>query len=108
MHDDPSTVGGAAVQPDDFASLAAQHTRDLIVLMDTTGSIRWASPSHVAVLGRNPDEMVGHRNIEFIHPDDRERVLLALSRRVSEGVPNAIELRLIRADGSFVEVESIG
>ncbi len=108
MHDDESAVRGVAVRTDDFASVAAEHARDLILLLDTNGTILWASPSHRDVLGRQPEEMLGHRNLEFVHPDDRERMTASLARRATERVPDTVEIRLVRANGTFVEVESVG
>jgi diguanylate cyclase (GGDEF)-like protein/PAS domain S-box-containing protein len=108
MHDDLSVVRGLDLHPDDFASIAVEHTRDLILLLDRHGRVRWASPSHRAVLGRDPADMVGHRNLEFIHPDDRDRAEAALAHRITARVEKTIEVRMLRADGSSVEVESSG
>lgn len=47
--------------------------------------------------------------MEFIHPDDRLRVKKELSEvftKTNTGVPT--EFRLIKADGSFTWVESVG
>ncbi len=108
MPDDQSAVRGAEVRSGDFASLVAEHARDLILLLDPSGTILWASPSHRDVLGHEPAEMLGHRHLEFVHPDDRERLIQTLERRVTERAGHTIEARLVRANGTFVEVESAG
>ena len=105
---DKSAASGVAVGRDDYAAVAAQHARDLILLLDAEGAVLWASPSHRDVLKLEPDAMLGRRNLEFIHPDDRARAREAFARRVNSRTPETIEIRLLRADGTAVEVESAG
>lgn len=50
--------------------LLAENVSDVIVLLDDAGIIEYVSPSVTAVLGRGPDDFVGHHFVDFIHPDD--------------------------------------
>jgi two-component system, cell cycle sensor histidine kinase and response regulator CckA len=52
--------------------LIAEHSRDLIVLLDSDGRVLYASPSHQPVLGYAPIEMIGQAAVDNVHPDDRD------------------------------------
>src|SRR5258708_12796711 len=45
-----------------------ETSQDLILVTDTKGSFVQVSPSSMTILGYRPDEMIGHRAAEFIHP----------------------------------------
>ena len=59
------------------------------------------------LLGWTPDELLGHRSLEFIHPDDQERAIGSWMQMLSE--PDrpqpAVRLRHRRADGSWAWFE---
>src|SRR5450432_1707781 len=101
-------AGGVAVGAEDYAAVAAQHARDLILLLDSEGTVLWASPSHRDVVKIDPQSMIGRRNLEFVHPDDRARAREAFARRMSTRKSETIEIRLLRGDGGAIEVESVG
>jgi PAS domain S-box-containing protein len=88
--------------------LVVDNATDLIALIDPEGTIVYASPSHEAVLGYRPEEMVGRSAFDFSHPDydrvDRER----FARR-SSGVrePPTARFRLLAKDGHQVDCEGV-
>jgi diguanylate cyclase (GGDEF)-like protein/PAS domain S-box-containing protein len=88
--------------------LIAEYARDLILILDPDGHVLWASPSHRTLLGVEPASMVGRNCAELIHPDDRPKQRAALAERVRAKQWKAIEVRLLRHDGGFIEVESLG
>ncbi len=65
--------------------LISEHTGDLIAV--TTFSLNptytYASPSHKQALGYDPEELVGRPGIEFVHPDDRKRLLPLLQKYIT-------------------------
>ncbi|HSP34651.1 MAG TPA: diguanylate cyclase, partial [Thermoanaerobaculia bacterium] len=97
-----------AAERDEFASIAAQHARDLIAVLDPDQRILWASPSYRDVLGYEPEAMAGHGASEFIHRDDVARQAEAHRHRMTKRATTIIEVRLLRADGTSLEVESVG
>src|SRR5713226_7937348 len=101
-------VRGAAIERDELASVAAQYARDLILLLDVNSVILWASPSCRDVLGYDPEAMVGRRADEFVHPDDRDKQHEIHRQRIAERLTNTIALRMLRVDGSVIEVENVG
>ncbi len=52
--------------------LIAEHSRDMIVLLDSETRVLYASPSHQPVLGYAPIKMIGQAPVDNIHPDDRD------------------------------------
>jgi PAS domain S-box-containing protein len=49
-----------------------ETSNDLILVTDTAGNFVQVSPSARTILGYEPQEMIGHSAVEFIHPDDLE------------------------------------
>ncbi len=52
--------------------LMTENTTDIIVRTDTTGIVRYVSPSCRAY-GYEPGELIGHAPFEFVHPEDLAR-----------------------------------
>ena len=76
-----------------FRSLI-ENASDLIAIVDREGSIHYASPSHVRVLGYRPEEMIGQAMLTFVHPDDHARVGSALRQAVENpAAPLVVEFR---------------
>ena len=61
--------------------LINENTSDLIAI--TTFSLNpvytYLSPSHKKVLGYEPEELMGKPGIDYIHPEDKKRLLLCRS-----------------------------
>ncbi|HEY6531397.1 MAG TPA: EAL domain-containing protein [Acidimicrobiales bacterium] len=84
--------------------LLAENTGD-VVLLSRDGVIEWISPSVRSVLGWSPEEMIGKKLEQLVHPDeiptlDRARV------EVRRGVPNTYRTRVRCQDGSWVWVDT--
>lgn len=75
------------------------NVQDVIFRTDMTGTMRWVSPSIIALSGRTPDQVVGWslaRNM--VEHGVLERLHEAL--RQGEGTVNNFEVRLRHVDGS--------
>ena len=58
------------------------------------------------MLGWTPDEMLGQRSLEFIHPDDQERAVESwMGMLARPGQSNRVRLRHRRRDGSWLWLE---
>ncbi len=57
----------------------AAHAADLVQIVDRHGICRYASPSHLRVLGDRPDEMEGRRSADVVHPEDLARLTAAFT-----------------------------
>jgi PAS domain S-box-containing protein len=51
-----------------------ENTQDLVVILDPTGAVRYASPSALRVLGYESTERLGVSALELVHPDDVPKV----------------------------------
>jgi len=95
-------------QSEQFRTLI-EHGSDLITVLDEDGTVRYESPS-IRRLGYEPDDLLGERVFEYVHPEDRERAADLFAELIGEPgyVTDGTELRFRRADGSWAWMESIG
>ncbi|HEX4776336.1 MAG TPA: PAS domain S-box protein, partial [Acidimicrobiia bacterium] len=86
-----------------------QHASDLILIVGRDALIRYASPAAATVFGYSPEESVGLDPLSFVHPDDYDRVAVEFAESLSEsGARMPSEFRVLRADGSWRTVQSVG
>src|SRR5262245_23955272 len=86
--------------------LLAEHATDMISRHTPDGRFLYASPASQSLLGYGPEELIGTRPAELIHPDDLpiiEDLRHMLFTRAGTG---AITYRMRRKDGSYVWVET--
>ena len=86
-----------------------KHSPDVITAIDENGTIRYQSPAVERVLGYEQDELIGEAATEYIHPDERDRVVSRFSdviERSEDGVVTQ-EYRVKHADGSWQWIESV-
>lgn len=79
---------------------------DVISLVSAGGEILYSSASTTSVFGFRPEEVVGRKTFDLIHPEDRKhscRALLSVLAKPSN--PLQIEVRVRRKDGSCCLVE---
>ncbi len=63
-----------------------ENARDIIMVLDETGKMVYASPSFERVFGFRPDEVEGTMAFDYVHPDDLERMALIFRKGI--GMPN--------------------
>jgi PAS domain S-box-containing protein len=97
------------IQTDEQYQALIEHSSDIITILDDEGIIQFESPSSNAILGYDPEQLVGENAFEYIHPDDRERVKETFEEAVGATgrVTEQEAYRFRHADGSWVWLESI-
>ncbi|MCZ6893912.1 MAG: PAS domain S-box protein [Gammaproteobacteria bacterium] len=86
-----------------------ENTLDIITLLGPDGTILFESPSIERVLGYKPEELVGRKVFDILHPDDVPQALDALQNSIqTPGRVNEIELRIRHRDGSWRHLQAIG
>ena len=80
-----------------------ENSLDLVSIVRTDGTIRYASSSHKRILGYEPEELVGRNAFDLVHSEDRARVQAA-ARQDRGAMP--LEYRFVHLDGSFRTLES--
>ena len=90
-----------------FRSLI-QNSSDIIRILDNDGNILFDSPSSSKILGYPPGTLTGNTAFDFIHPEDKQRVIQDFQfvvEKKSNGIPT--EYRIRKADGTYLYVESV-
>ncbi len=70
----PTARSGAAPGFVSAMATVAQHSADLLVLVDRDGVLLYANPTAITTFGVALDDAIGTNAISFLHPDDAERV----------------------------------
>lgn len=78
-----------------------------LMLLDREGAVLYASPSVPYDLGWSKAELVGHRFLDFLHPDDRDRTARVMSgAAAAHRLGTAMTLRWRRRHSGYVAVEA--
>jgi len=88
--------------------LLTDNMTDLIGQTDVRGVILYASPSHKAIVGYAPEELMGKNLPDFAHPEDRERALRVVQGAFKSRSPASLEFRFRHKDGRYVWLEAAG
>jgi PAS domain S-box-containing protein len=88
--------------------LITENMQDMLLLTDTNLICTFASASHKWILGYEPSEIIGKNVYEFIHPDDMARAIAAAEKALKDNSGGTMEVRVRRADGSYILSEGIG
>jgi diguanylate cyclase (GGDEF)-like protein/PAS domain S-box-containing protein len=88
-----------------FRSLV-QRSSDVAFVLDEDGVITYASPA-VARFGYSPDDLIGKRSRELVHPDDVARHRDAVSGAIARSGSTTVEWRFRKADGTYSWVEEV-
>jgi PAS domain S-box-containing protein len=85
-----------------------EKSLDLISIVDRDGTYRYLNPAHEAVYGFRPDELVGTKAFDRLHPDDAQKLVPTLADAIRTGVKAAtVEYRLRHEDGSWRAFEGV-
>ncbi len=90
----------------DFAQVAIDASPDVLLVIDTEGILRWASPS-LASIGYDPVGQVGVQVLDYVHPDDLGYALGMLTEAVRRPGEHSLPVfRIQHGAGHTVEVEA--
>jgi PAS domain S-box-containing protein len=87
-----------------YQSLVERAYDGITIIQD--GIVKFANPRLAELRGEPLNKIIGSRFEEYIHPDERQKVLEYYTRRMAgEKVPTSYEATLVRKDKSKVNVE---
>ena len=90
-----------------FRSLA-EHSSDVITVIDAEGRFLYTSPSVTRLLGYGYGESGEDLAWDVVHPDDLESVMTVFAERLDKpGVSEPVTFRAVRADGSWIWAEAM-
>jgi diguanylate cyclase (GGDEF)-like protein/PAS domain S-box-containing protein len=87
-----------------------EHSSDIIVVVNLKGTISYINPAVEHVLGYKPEERIGAKGFELIHPDDMSFLAESFTTLVADPNPHVIkgEMRLRHKGGSWLTLEAVG
>lgn len=84
------------------------ETLELSCLHDKDGRFLWVPPQAEPILGYSLSDLLGHNPYDYIHPEDRARVILAGYLQASaQRKSNAVHYRFRHKDGQYLWIYSI-
>ena len=87
--------------------ILAENITEIMSRVSITGIQEYVSPACLAVLGYEPEEMIGKRRRDFIHPDCVGTVYAAVKRmRAGETTTETITSRVRHKDGHYLWIET--
>jgi PAS domain S-box-containing protein len=96
----------ARLEADNFLAALTSKSADLILVVDETNVITYASPGGKDVLGIPPDDLVGMVARDFVHPDDVPLAQRHLAGFAAREVGFATDrMRARHADGGYRLIE---
>jgi len=86
------------------------NSSDVIVHIGSDGQMRYQSPGTEFIFDHEPGRNLGKNVFDFVHPEDRERVLAEFLSAIDspETQFETVEMRLEATDGEYVWVEAAG
>ena len=87
-----------------FRSIAEQIS-EIIFVTDRSGITTYASPAVENITGYKPDEVIGHRFIEFLVEEDIERAISSFQEGLMTKMDYTLEFRYRKKDGSIFYAE---
>ena len=87
-----------------------ENSSDIIVLVNLEGTITYINPAVETVLGFKPEERIGAKGFELVHPKDM-KLLTDSFRTLTRDTKSPViqgEMRLRHKDGSWRTLEAAG
>jgi len=94
------------IKREELFRLISENAADMIAVVSATGDRLYNSPSYERVLGYTPEELKKTSSLEQLHPDDREKVILAAQVARNTGVGQSAEYRMKHKNGTWRILES--
>ncbi|MEI6361042.1 MAG: PAS domain S-box protein [Actinomycetes bacterium] len=88
--------------------LLAENASDVILLSDEDTVLTWVSASSLQTLGWSPDELIGTKAVDYIHPEDTIALQDAVAQSTATGESIRPQYRWRRPDGSYRWMEAFG
>lgn len=102
---EPAGLQRTSVAPGFYQSLL-RHTSEIVIVIDDTGDILYQSPAVEELLGYRSRDLVGQSALEYLHPEDLERMVRVSNEVLATPERQATEeFRLRHPDGSWRSVE---
>ncbi len=88
--------------------LMTRNIQDVVLETDTNGFYTYISESSESVIGYSNEDLLGRRAIDFLYPDDAERVAMTLISTLESRKIARIEYRYKHRTRGYIWVEGVG
>jgi len=86
-----------------------ENAHDVVTILDLEGTVIYQSPQLERILGYRPEEMIGRKALDFVHPEDIAMPARSLERILENpGTTITSEYRFRHKDGSWRYMETFG
>jgi diguanylate cyclase (GGDEF)-like protein/PAS domain S-box-containing protein len=93
-------------QSEERFRVLAENSSDVISRYRADGVYLYVSPASIAMLGFTPDELIGRRLGDFVHPDDAAAVEQCFNARRAAGETGTVAFRFRKRNEQYVWLES--
>ncbi|SEP73700.1 PAS domain-containing sensor histidine kinase [Natrinema salaciae] len=92
---------------DDLASVLLEHAQDKLAIVDEAGAYVYVNEASRALLGYEPERLVGEHGLDYVHPEDRRTVAERFERIGGACASSAtVRYRHATRSGGWVWLES--
>jgi len=105
---DTKSVTGPLEIDDARYRMLAENATEIILELTTEGVITFVTPTCLRVLGYEPQELIGHRSLEFTHPADAKAVMKSVKSLIAAGpgsASTAVPYRALHKQGHWIWLE---
>lgn len=86
-----------------------QSSSDIISILDIDGNISYQSPSIKDILGYEPNELIGAKLQDYIHPEDEQKVVKEFQQFASHKEEKlTVEFKFRKKNGTWAILETYG
>ena len=86
---------------DDLTRFLVQAMPHIVATTDAEGALNFCNQHLIDYTGYNFEELKGMGWVKFIHPDDKERLLISWFEALSAGIGYQMEFRVRKANGEY-------
>jgi PAS domain S-box-containing protein len=88
--------------------LLAENSTDIVTRHLPDSTYLYVSPACRTLLGYEPEELIGRKAFDQIHPEDVKRVMTLTKEAIKTGGTNMGQYRHLKKDGTYIWVETVG
>lgn len=100
--------GSSHERPEEFWRILVENSPDMVLVAGPDATTRYISPSIEKTLGYIPDEYVGMKTTDLLHPDDLEKLMEAIGKATRDpGWYGPVVARYRHKDGSWRWIEGV-
>ncbi|WP_439026810.1 PAS domain S-box protein [Haloarchaeobius sp. DT45] len=84
-----------------------EYSSDSVAILDVEGVFQYVSPAAEQILGYPPDDLLGDCSFDYVHPEDREKVVRSFDECVDDpALRPSTTYRFEHGDGTWHVLES--